>query len=240
MSDETQVTQDNDQVTLPKSFVEQLVTLKGNGKFADPEVTAKSKIESDNHIANLEKQLEELRSDLDNRLSAEDVLKQVEEKSTQLSSLMEKASQVPTDTKVDPTELENLIQNSLSKREAQSARERNLTQAQEKATELFGEALDSTVTTKAQELGLSVEDMLETAAKSPVAFLTMLGTPSGPSPSVPRNQVNTASESFSGANTRDYNYYSAMRKENPKAYYTPKVQMQMQRDSIALGDKFFS
>ena len=92
---------------------------------------------------------------------------------------------------------------------------------------------------KAQELGVSVEFLQSVAAQSPKAFLAQLGldNTSNQAPVVaPRNDINPRALNETSGRVKEgtYAYYENIRKTDPKAYYSPKIQIEMHRN-VALS-----
>lgn len=230
-----------------ETFVNQLVKAKGDN-FLDPEVVAKSKLEADAFITNLENQNAELREDLGKHNYAKDLLEQLQDKTTHVANVKPEPTSIdPSNTSSDSStkllesgDLESLISDTLTKREAQVKTDANLLAVDSKLKELFGTEADKTVEAKAQELGLSMEHLKTMAAESPQAFFALIGerVEKIVNP-VAQSTVNTGGV-YNHVSDRDYGFYTKMRKENPRDYYSPKVQQAMVVDAQRLGDKFYS
>lgn len=228
------------------SFVQKLVQAKGEN-FSDPEVIAKSKLEADTFIENLERQNKELREDLSKQEYAKTLLEQLQDKATKTTTVNPVEANTGStvtegDTKptVSENDLESLISETLSKREKEAKELSNLQQVDKKLDELYGTEADGTIEKKAAELGLTKEYLKTMAADSPAAFFTLIGeeAPKVSNP-VTQSTVNTAGV-YNQTSERDYNYYSKIRRENPSAYYSPKVQREMTLDAERLKDKFYA
>ena len=239
--DEKTETTTTTEQTIPtnESFVNQLVKAKGDN-FSDPEVVAKSKLEADAFISNLEKQNAELREDLGKQDYAKDLL-------TQLQTPVVKTETLPINTNSDDStkllesgELESLIADTLTKREVEAKATSNLKVVDDKLEELFGTEAEKKVEAKAQELGLTKEYLKSMASESPQAFFSLIGEKVEKLVNpLTQSTVNTASV-YNHVSDRDYAFYSKIRKENPRDYYSPKVQQAMLVDAQRLGDKFYN
>ncbi len=85
--------------------------------------------------------------------------------------------------------------------------------------------------------------MQDAASTSPQAFYNLIGLDGvKKQQELPREgSVNTESMSqHSGVNPYSYKWYQQMRRNDPKQYYTPKVQMEMHRKAAELGDNFYN
>jgi len=227
---------------ITENFLDHLV---GEGKkFADPEAMARGKYESDRHVTNLEKQLAELKEDLD--------------KATQMDEMMElirnqqRAPVEPVAPVVDPSQtgpdqmtpeaLKAIVENHVSERDRQKTEARNVAEADKVLTEKFGDSAGTIVNTRANELGMSVDAMKEMASKNPKAFLRLVGvdaTKGSPPGNLLGNNQRSEGGPITNANTRDSKYYSKMRKENKGDYYRPQTQAQMMKDREEMGEAFY-
>ena len=224
-----------------KSPLDQLVEAKGNDKFRDPDVLAKSKLEADNHIVKLEAQLKELREEMSTRLTAEEALKALDSKADEIAKRALEARQpVKPDTQFKAGDVEEIVERTIARRTETATRESNLAQANKELSDKFGTDAANVVRTTAASLGLSEQDMVDMAAKSPTAFLTVLGEPKAKETnSMAQREVRTEGEVFDQSNgERNYQYYSDLRKKDLKAYMSPAVQKQKDKDLQRLGDKF--
>lgn len=227
------------------SILDQVVQVKGNEKFKDPEVLAKSVLAADDHIKNLERQLKEMREDLSNRMTAEEALKALDAKAEELASRSFRREEVETPEKttttgVNPEQVEAIVTEALQKRTQEETFRSNLELVNRQLSETFGAEAVNAVKTRAQELGLAPDRLIDMAKESPNAFMAMMGQkPVKSTNSVAPSEVNTADRSFNDTNQeRNFAFYEKIRKENPKQYYDPKFQKQMHRDISRLGDSF--
>jgi hypothetical protein len=231
-----------------ESFVNKLVETKGQN-FLDPEVVAKSKLEADAFIANLEQQNSQLREDLSKQDYSKDLLTQLQQnKAAEIApvpageSNNNNGNTIPDDgTKsLGGGDLDSLITEALAKRDLDSKTSSNLELVDKKLDELYGTEAAKTIEAKGNELGLSKERLQEMAAESPAAFFTLIGeTAVKVDNPVTASTVNTAG-AYNHTADRDYNHYSKIRRENPSLYYSPKVQREMVSDAERIGSKFYS
>lgn len=158
--------------------VNSLESLVGEGKkFADVEALAKGKVAADAHIARLEEEAVRLREVAQQNINAET---QLTELKNELMSLRESASgkpRVPTEPALTETDIETLVERSLTKKEANRTVAQNINESNNRIVRHFGtvEKAQEAVRAKADEMGVTVEFIKETAARSPTAFMQLMG-----------------------------------------------------------------
>lgn len=237
------------------STADPLSELVGDGKkFKTVEDLAKGKLESDNFIAKLQAENNELRTLLKTTeekviraATVEDILKRVEGVS--------KPTSTPAASGTDGNQPVSLtredVVNLLAQREQEAKAKANYAMANRTLVEAYGDKAKEVVATKAAELGISPAMLKAMAETSPKAFLTVLGVGSAPSaPSVSRTgsagrgNVNTAAISNSPpiGEVRNQSFYDKMRKEMGAIKFATNtnLQVQMHKDMERLGDAFFS
>lgn len=229
-----------------KDYFSELV---GEGKkFRDEKALAKGKAFSDHHIALIEREnaerLEEIRSlreELNTRASVEEIIDQMKRETTSNDN----NQNVNVDNRqpsFDPDQIESLISNKISLHERNKIESENFTKVQAKLREQYGESYKTVLSTQLQELGLSDEDAVSLAKKSPQAFFRQFGldkpkqTESFDAPPASRRR-NDSFTPTSGPK-RTWSYYQNMKRTNPSLYWDPKTQLQKDRDYIALGREF--
>lgn len=216
-----------------EDWLAKVVEVKGE-KFRDVNVLAKSKLDSDNYISQLERQLKEMREEIGKQEYASKLLETLQSKATP-------PAVTPSDTKPDVSEdvIKSLVEQTLTEREKKNNATQNLRAAQQELTSRYGTEAQARVTAKANELGVSLERLSELASESPTAFLALLGEkPAQPVKPPVQGTLNTSAASFQASQERDWNYYRKLRKENPSQYFNPKMQQQLMQDKMRLGDKF--
>lgn len=243
-AEETQVTEQA--VETQESFVKKLVEQRGE-KWQDPEVIAKGKIEADTHIANLERQLQEMREDLSKNEYSKKLLETLQNKAggtTQETADAKDnntgaATETNTTAEVGDIDLESLVEQTLAKREQEAKVAQNIKSVEQQLETAFGTEARKVVEEKAASLGISLNRMQEIASESPAAFMALVGQPAA----MERNaDVTSAKNTASGFNTqgvKDFDFYQKMRRENPKQYYSPSMQNEMAQARVQLGDKFY-
>ena len=227
-----------------ESFVAKLVETRGDN-WSDPEMIAKGKIEADNHIAELERQLAEMREDLSKQDYSKSLLEQLQSKAGTTPNepvvSSEKSGGVgEANTTPDPAELESLVEATLKKREAEAKATGNIQAVDAALTEAFGTEASKVVTEKAKELGMSLDRMQAIAAESPNAFLRLIGDVAPVAkPVAQTTAINTQAKLNTGGG-KTWSDYQALRRSNPTQYYSPAVQREMAAQKDKLGAGFFN
>jgi hypothetical protein len=152
-----------------------------------------------------------------------------------------------------PTSAEQLA--ALVKKEVQASLDSYVTTNQSQANELrvsgelrklFGTQVGVAIKKKAEELGITVEDMQTLARDKPAIVLGLFPelkrqTTSRPTP--PGNRqgtVNTDAGTFNkDATARNNAYYQGLRRTNPTHYFSPAIQLQILDDAEKQGPDFY-
>lgn len=210
-------------------------TLVGEGKkFATIEDLAKGKIAADAHISKLEAEAENLRAIAQRNIDAET---QLAELKNELKEIRESASvqpKVPTGPALTETDIETLVERSLTKKEASRTATQNINESNNRIVRHFGtvEKAQDAVRARADELGVTVEHIKETAAKSPTAFLQLMGLAQKPAAEgdgkflqssgavVPPGQVG------SGPVEGSKQWLDAIRRKDPNRFFDVQFQQQ--------------
>lgn len=222
-------------------WLAKIVEVKGEA-FKDPQVLAKSKLESDNFIGELQRQVEELRTELGKEEYSKKLLAEIQSgrRDPNATSAPKDGDTKPSDTKPDLSEdvVKRLVEQTLTQREQANTSGQNTKLVQEKLQEKYGTEAKAHVETKARELGMSFERLSSLAAESPTAFMTLIGEPAPEYKPLVNGTVNTSSANFSNAAEKDWNYYQNLRRTNKTLYFDPKTQQQMLKDKMRLGNRF--
>ena len=210
----------------------------GEGKqYATQEDLAKGKLEADAFIEQLKVENAQLREDIGKRPTLDDV---------QDIMKLQNADQNKPSSELNEEALNTLVDSRLESRQTLAIEHTNVTQASNKMVELYGEKANAQVAKKAGELGVSVKYLQDQAAKSPAIFYSIMGVDNTAPTSVAGNQTaqgnNTEQFNVNPMGTQDgtMGHYEKLRKEDPKKYFSPKVQnemFQMRKDKGA--DNFY-
>ena len=240
-----QETNQAQQTTNQDDWLAKVVEAKGES-FRDVQVLAKSKLESDNYIKQLEDQLKQIREDVGKQDYVTKLLEQLQNKApatTNGSPVAPKDNNGGTntsETKPDISEdvLKRLVEQTLTEREKTSTAKQNQDFVRNELVTKYGTEAKVVLEKKASELGLSMQRLNELAAESPSAFLTLIGEPKKDFKPIVNGSINTSAASMQAPTERDWSYYQKLRKENKSLYYSPKVQQQLMQDKMRLGERF--
>lgn len=231
----------NQQAQTQEDWLAKIVEVKGEA-FKDPQVLAKSKLESDNYIKQLETQLTELRTELTKEEAAKKLLAELQgrRQDPNANPVPKQGETNPSDTKPELSEdvIQRLVEETLSKRETTQTAKQNAKMVQDQLVQKYGTEAKTHVEKKAQELGMSFERLSALAAESPTAFMSLIGEPKPEYKPPVSGTINTAAGNFNNPTEKNWAYYQNLRKTNKQLYFDPKTQQQMMQDKMRLGDRF--
>lgn len=228
-------------------------TLVGEGKkYKDQELLAKSNLHKDAHIAKLEAEakernadLQRLQDDLQARVKMEALLDKMSEAANKSPSsipdTIPDANGIKPSQALTPEQLDKLLDDKLSQAEKGRKLQTNLQAVESKLTEVYGNQAVSKLNDEAKKLGVSTAFMKQIAAENPNAFFRLVGLeersaqadvapPRGLSGDGFRPSVNAE---------KTQKYYDELRRTNPALYHQGSTQIQIHKDALRLGEKFF-
>lgn len=238
--DESTETGENEQT--PENFLEHLV---GDGKkFSDNESLARGKFESDRHVTNLERQIAELREDIDKGTQITDLMEMVRKQNESTDKTETTSTESHSETssgQMTEDELKDLISTHVSERDKQAAEARNLAEADKALKDKYGETSARVVKERADDLGMSVEEMQQFASKNPKGFFRLMNMDSTRKESGSFVGGGQRSESVppKNANPRNFAHYQDLRRKNKGLYFNPKTQQAMMDDLTSMGKEAF-
>ena len=124
------------------------------------------------------------------------------------------------------------------KREQQGFAKSNIALVESELEKSYGTEAASAVQQKASELGLPMAELQGMAAKSPSAFMQLMGKPAPQLSPIIQGSIRTEGSTMQASSTQDFAFYQKLRRENSKLYYKPSTQRQMMADADRLGDNF--
>lgn len=192
---------------------------------------ARGKYEADQFIPKLQDEIENLRAELAIRQRLEEMLDQLESSSSHNTPAPnhEATSGTPVD--------ENYINNVLDKREKQRIESNNLKDVQTKLIEIYGPDYQSKLESRREVLGVDKKTLDDLARRSPKAFMALVAPQkSSEAPYTPPNSSLSTPPAL-GAKPRTREWYNQLKKTNPTAYWSTKVQYQMHQDAIAAANR---
>ena len=239
-----QVTNQTQPPTNQEDWIAKIVAAKGEN-FKDPQVLAKSKLEADTYITELERQLKEIREDQSKESYAQKLLETLQNKApapvngnTAQPNKPDSANTVDTKPDISEDVIKALVEQTLTQRDKESTASQNSALVQATLQEKYGTEAKNHVEKKAKELGLSMERISALAAESPNAFFTLIGEPKKEFAPIVNGSINTQSVTMQSSQERNWQYYQKLRKENKATYYSPAIQQQLMQDKLRLGPRF--
>jgi hypothetical protein len=209
---------------------------------------AKKAVHADALIDNLTKKQDELRSDYlrvieesKARAKLEDLINHMESKRQQPTSDEPKAT---GDAQLDLTKVEELFTRKFQETENQKRERENYSLVESKLKERYGNNFAEHLKEQIADLGMSQDEVNYMARKNPKVLVKALGLEQKPQqetffPSQPRSTQRP--EGFKAApdnQKRTWSYYQKMKETDPKSYFSPKTNVQMVNDQLALGEAF--
>lgn len=225
--------------------------LVGEGKkFKTPDDLAKAKLESDRFIEKLQNEQRELREELSKRLSVEEALKRAQEAKPQDREPPANPQPQPRQESPQQIDVASEVDKVLRQRQQEDSTRSNIDLVTSKLTELYGtvDKAAEVVNTRSRELGMSVEQLQKMASQNPKAFFKLIGVEDKPAQDPGATSWNRAKNptAMRGATQNQtaqpgtYKYYEEIRRSDPASYFSPRVQLQMDKDAREKGEKFYS
>lgn len=233
-------------VDTAKNYFEELV---GDGKkFKTPEELARGKAEADAFIEQLKAEQAKLRNELNTKLTLEQYIdKMAGTGQNQTPPPNEpNGNQGENLQSLKPEDVERLIDQRVSAREAERIQTENLRTVKETLSKTLGPEFPNKLKSIGQAIGMSEEDMNDMAKLRPKALLSLVqaqstGTtqqqPQAPGLFVPPG--NSVSRPAVVTADRTKSFYDNLKRTDPKTYWAPKTQNQLHQDALRLGEKFF-
>lgn len=211
----------------------------GEGKrYATVEELAKGKQEADAFIEQLKSETAGLREDLSKRPTMEDIQDIVKSYASEQES---------TNSNVSGEDIQKLVQTELQASKVADKQADNVKQASDKMFELYGDKAKEVVQQKANELGVAVEYLEQMAAANPKIFYATMGVQDNPNNQgsdggnhQPEGHNAEQFQKKTEQQTGTWSYYRQLRKENPKNYWSPKVQNEIFRLRKEQGPEFYN
>lgn len=210
-------------------------------KYKDVNALAKKAIHADQHILKIESENAQLRQELKTRLSLEEFYDQVKNTPSQ-STPSEQQQDEPERTEVSIEQIDSLVAKRLQERLMSEQQKSNLAYVQSELEKRLGPNFRKLMQDRAREVGEAPENLTQLAMTKPKLFMELMAPNAAQStnvPGLPRTQMDSGKMGFSQNTTRDSNYYAKLRQTDKKKYESREVQMQMHKDALALGEKFF-
>jgi len=236
-----------------------LTQLVGEGKkYKDEEGLAKAYTHADSFIQHLERQTDELRTELEKRMALETFIKNQEEAkpNTDDLSVDPALGNSSGDTKpdldesqsppvIDQSELIKRIKAELSADETQKLAETNIEKVETRLLSVYGEEgkVNEAINAKAAEMGVSVGWLRDIASKSPNGFFNLLGLKEERSANPPESVVNSAglkpAEEVSNKPLPGTKaYFDEIRRSSMSKYLSREVQLALHKAAAENPEEF--
>ncbi len=225
--------QQDDQPKEGSSFYEQLV---GEGKkYKDQEALAKAYFEGDSFIERLKAEQAEIRKDLEQRLTLEQLMDRIEKKKSSDGNeapnqerVNEESNQNENRKEISQDDIEELVNKKLQQVEANRSRTQNVNAAKEQLKETFGNSWEYELSKVAKDMGVTADWLTDVAARSPSALMKLVGQP----PKVDPNSGNPPKSSYNSSapkqeNNTEWTKLQELRRTNPTEYWKPTTQQRI-------------
>lgn len=217
-------------------------SLNKNVEDLTVEDLAKKAFHGDRHITRLETDLGALRTDLNTRVTLEEVMSEIKTARQPGEASRETHQSTESSNKVEGLKEEDVVR--LLQNERQKAvHDQNIAQVRSNLAEMWGKGYRTKLKEVGEDLGLTEEEMGNMAATRPKVFMKLIGADAQPATRVnpqatlaPITGVRTRTNQ---APERTYDYYKKLHKENPKLYWDPKTREQMYQDLEKIGPDAF-
>jgi len=140
---------------------------------------------------------------------------------------------------IKPEDIQALVNQEIAKNKSLEKQTQNFSIVEAKLKEVLGENYHASYKQRRENLGLSEDFANDLARNHPSVFIKTFELDNKPESfqSPPRSAARPTSFAPS-TQKRDWNYYQAMKKDNPRLYLDPKIAVQMHEDMMALGPDF--
>lgn len=217
--------------------------LVGDGrKFKDEEALARGKYESDKFVEKLQGELSGLRQELNSRLTMEELLSKLgkQNASTPIPTSVE-PERLPVQGQgtpnITPEQIAALVKNTMQEENTKTSQSQNLDYASQELKKFYGDGWQDKLLATGTTLGLSKDYIDNLAKTAPKALMAIVNAQRPTSVSndqfgAPRSTVAFAPSSQSTMD-QGWQNYEKLKKDNPKLYWSPRVQTQLHKDVMS-------
>ena len=224
----------------------------GDGKkFKTVEDLARGKWEADEFINTLKEELAQVRSEVTKGKTVEELLASIKEMGNNRTPMSNEDNHDhendEVNSKLSLEEIKRAVKQELQMEQVYAKEAENLSTAQNKLREVYGDNANAELVKKANELGVTMDYLKQMASTSPNAFLTLVGANQPKQPdrrndffAPPANQLHTQTENkpnFGGYKPKSY--YDNLKKTDIKAWKDPNIVVEMHEAALKLGPAFF-
>jgi hypothetical protein len=204
----------------------------------DP-VVAKRLRDKDAHIATLEAENAQHRTDLRARTSLEEITERIARQAQQAPT--PDPSPVAAPAAVEPTNISEQVLKILEEEKTKANRAANTERARAGLREKFGADYNAYLQKAAKLLGVSDKFLADLAASSPEGLLQVVSTlplKEGDLGVPPQSSVDT-SKAFGQQVRKNKSYFDNIRKTDRQKYFSASVQKEMHDEALRQGAKFY-
>lgn len=205
------------------------------------EVLQKRLTDKDKFIEQLKTENAEMRKTVENADNAAQELEQLKNELKELKENSEKNSGAQPRDNTNPslteTDIEELVARTITKQEQERTAGQNILKANEEMIKIYGdrEKASEAVKARAQELGLSMDEVKTIASKSPSAFARLVEVPKESNDRSFDKKTSVSPATFEGSGSSPKRgtkaWYDQLRKEQGSAkFFTPAIQQQLFKD----------
>lgn len=217
-------------------------TLVGEGKtYKTVEDLAKGKLNADVHIQKIELENKEMREKLAAAKTVDDLLEKINA-NTSSNVNNDGTNSQDTSKGLDAESIKKLVEDQIQGREVATTRARNRAAAEAKLKEIYGDKAKEVFEAQASSPELR-EALLKIAEVDPAKFVGIFQKETVKDPALDTGDssknlnLNLSNNTVVEPGTELF--YRKLRKENPKAFYSNAVQLQMHKDALANPNKYF-
>lgn len=209
-------------------------------KYKTVEDLAKAALEKDRFIGQLQNETAELRKEVTGKQTIDEIMTQIRS----LSKPEVQPNQQPqAPEKTDADSIAELVAKLLDQKESEKRTSGNEQLVSQTLQEKFGADAQLHLTKKAKELNVSLDYLKSVAKSAPAAFFRLIGIEENQKPhqAVPITvRPGSIQPTPQGADVRNKAHYDKIKAQNPAEYFSPKIQNQMYKDAMKLGESFFN
>jgi len=211
----------------------------GEGRqYADQNAALSSIPHKDTHIARIEQENAEMRAKLAESKKLEDVLAAMNSSSNQAPDAQMNAPQGTQVENTTPQDMAEIVKSVLQEERDASKAESNVAAANKFMFDTFGDKAQEVATSKAAELGMSIDDLKGLALRSPVAYQALFKQNSTVDTGTRSSQgdVNTLAQTSTLTGKAKYD---EIRRADARKFLSPEVQKAQMKAALENPDLYF-
>jgi hypothetical protein len=226
------------------SLPESVATLVGEGrKYKTVDELAKAYLHMDEFAEKLKSENATLRDEVSKAKTVDDVLKRLEAKPS--ASVQDPDDKKGSTAGLSVQDVAKIVSDTLSGLETQRSRNANLLKADAAMKAIFGDKAGEVFAKEASTPEMK-KTLMDLASVSPEKFVALFapaksggGSQVDSKTSVNTGALDTRSVSGREADPMCKEYYDALRRKDPRAYYSSAIQLQMNKAAVG-NEKFFA